>query len=266
MPDYIVNRVTIGKLGEDRYEPQEKLNEIRKSLVENDYDEIIDAYLRRIEGKLPLDAHETVDQVKAELEMLLKNDKNDYTNIFSFNTVITMPKDSQTFRKTGPLCSSAYSDRGSFAYTKQNWYDWSTEHWHTKWNSCEPKLLRRKGVLIYEFKTAWCDPEPVIQELSRKFNTFVLNEYYAEDFGKHVGRYRYGCGYKSLNERYDDDFNKIAEIFGSGVMHYNGYRHRNGNWYYDEKYHDAVCDKRWKKWEMERKRKEMMAKPEIHSI
>ena len=47
-----------------------------------------------------------------------------------------------------------------------NWYDWRIQHWGTKWNcyECEDEGPRRIA-----FLTAWAPPDPVFDELSRRY-------------------------------------------------------------------------------------------------
>lgn len=42
-----------------------------------------------------------------------------------------------------------------YIYGKNNWYDWSCEHWGTKWDACNGSI---SGVEI-RFSTAWCTPD-----------------------------------------------------------------------------------------------------------
>lgn len=64
----------------------------------------------------------------------------------------------------------------------QDWYDWCTSNWGTKWNasdSCIPEGGVRKAHTLVKFKTAWSPPLPVVLRLSELFpkNTFVLRYY-----------------------------------------------------------------------------------------
>lgn len=250
MPDYVYNRVTIGRLtGEPNFIiPQEKLDEIRKALVVNSYDETVDVLQRRIAGELPLDDGEDIEDVQRELEEVQRSNKKDYTNIFSFEAILPMPKDSQTFRKIGGI-----SSHSRFEKTKQNWYDWCTTNWHTKWNSCEPKLVQRKGILVYEFQTAWCDPRPVIEALSKKFHVIVSNDYYHESFDKYIGRYVYGDGYKCEDRRFDNDYGvdwaRVAEVFGLKCMKEHGYKYdeKLHKWCYDEALLERMTKMKWER-------------------
>lgn len=67
---------------------------------------------------------------------------------------------------------------------EDDWYNWNTANWGTKWDAHEPKLDPDSGPgqgrLCYRFATAWSYPEPVFAELTRKFPqlhfTFAFQE------------------------------------------------------------------------------------------
>ena len=263
MPDYVFNRVTIGKLTglPNLIIPQKRLDEIRKALVVNSYAETIDVLQRRIAGELPLDDDETIEDVQKELEQAKQSKKKDYTNIFSFEAILPTPKDSQTFRNVGNL-----SSHSRFEKTKQNWYDWRATNWHTKWDSCEPKLVQRKGILVYEFQTAWSDPRPVIEALSKKFHVIVSNDYYFESFDTYIGRYVYGDGHLCENKRFDNDdgvdWGRVAEVFGLKCMREHGYKYdeKLRKWCYDEALCERVTSMKWKRFNKKREKLEAKAK------
>ena len=45
------------------------------------------------------------------------------------------------------------------------WYDWSINHWGTKWNSYDVDVGLNNNTLVYHFTTAWAEPRPVIRAL-----------------------------------------------------------------------------------------------------
>ena len=85
------------------------------------------------------------------------------------------------------------------------WYEWSREHWGTKWNACETKLEYEKprGAKI-TFDTAWAPPEPVVKKLSGRFpeHTFVLKFYEGGMGYKGSRKYRAGRIVESSDGRY----------------------------------------------------------------
>jgi hypothetical protein len=55
-----------------------------------------------------------------------------------------------------------------------SWYDWSCDHWGTKWNAChaeaaEYSATKGRAEVVYRFDTAWAPPEPALCKLSAMF-------------------------------------------------------------------------------------------------
>lgn len=63
-------------------------------------------------------------------------------------------------------------------YGCDNWYDWSIEHWGTKWNAYDCEGVPEEGVLT--FGTAWNPPEKVIEKLFEKYPNGDIDWYYEE--------------------------------------------------------------------------------------
>ncbi|MBS0407335.1 MAG: hypothetical protein JSS17_13445 [Proteobacteria bacterium] len=75
-----------------------------------------------------------------------------------------------------------------------DWYDWSLEHWGTKWNggTCS---VRRNAATELElcFETAWNSPEPVLRRIAQAHPTLSGQiDYLDEGFG-FAGTYRFGA-------------------------------------------------------------------------
>ena len=69
-----------------------------------------------------------------------------------------------------------------------DWYDWSIEHWGTKWNAADSSLFEDDTVV--RFDTAWSHPYPVVAELSKRFPEDLIQVMYAdEDLGSNFGVY-----------------------------------------------------------------------------
>lgn len=64
-------------------------------------------------------------------------------------------------------------------YGAKDWYDWCRENWGTKWNACYCQKNRN----TITFQTAWSCPQPVLKELSKKFNADLTVEFADEDIG-----------------------------------------------------------------------------------
>ena len=81
-----------------------------------------------------------------------------------FNKIIPMPDD---------IYKGDLGPKEREKYGTKNWYDWSIEHWGTKWNSWGHKELESIGMVPDEnsvyFSTAWSPCTPVIIKLSRLY-------------------------------------------------------------------------------------------------
>lgn len=57
----------------------------------------------------------------------------------------------------------------------RSWYDWSFEHWGTKWNACHPETTEADpDYAVIEFQTAWDAPEPIYHKLAELFPGLTL--------------------------------------------------------------------------------------------
>ena len=65
-------------------------------------------------------------------------------------------------------------------YGATSWYHWCCSEWGTKWRACDAYLASDDMIV---FDTAWNHPEPIIIELSKKFNVNLRLAYADEDFG-----------------------------------------------------------------------------------
>lgn len=53
-----------------------------------------------------------------------------------------------------------------------NWYDWSVEHWGTKWNASRVRVEEgaiAAGAVEIMFETAWAAPVPIFRKLASMF-------------------------------------------------------------------------------------------------
>lgn len=109
-------------------------------------------------------------------EIITLDDMNEER--FDFNTVIPMPDHIYT----GDL---GQAEREK--YGKNNWYDWSSENWGTKWNSYS---YHKETEGMFSFETAWRHPEVIMEKLSEKYPDEVFTIVYAnEDTGHDCGAY-----------------------------------------------------------------------------
>lgn len=84
-------------------------------------------------------------------------------------------------------------------YGANNWYDWQTENWGTKWN-CYDVIWT--GEITVQFNTAWSTPINALLKLSDLFHDIEIYVRYAdEDFGTNVGEYFLSKGQLMINEQ-----------------------------------------------------------------
>ncbi len=87
-----------------------------------------------------------------------------------------------------------------------NWYDWASNNWGTKWGACSPKLGEATNpdedgniIQFISFDTAWSGGMVAIQKLSESFPHVKFKLTFAdEDCGYNVGilLYEGGCLYE----------------------------------------------------------------------
>jgi len=114
--------------------------------------------------------------------MFTKTDSVDESpNYFDLNNVVPMPPeiiDSVNGRDPG---------------LNPDWYDWSVNNWGTKWNTYNTDtgfwnvLEASERILSFWFETAWSPPEPVVEELARRFPTAKFMHHYVDEGGGYDG-------------------------------------------------------------------------------
>lgn len=110
---------------------------------------------------------------------------------FDFDKVIPMP---DVLNEDDGLDKMTMEERLLFLRENRNcdnWYDWCVEFWGTKWNANETIVLNDKEVW---FDTAWSMPEPIFEEISRKYHTTVKVAYADEGIIENSGIVLYKDG------------------------------------------------------------------------
>ena len=127
------------------------------------------------------------EKVRAMFEAI-KNDEIGLGSI-DFNKVIPTPDNIYQ----GNLGKEEFAK-----YGKNNWLDWNTANWGTKWNSYgydveyTPKEFDGEHI---EFQTAWSYPDPIIAALAKQYPNLSFEVKWAdEDFGYNVGRKEFENG------------------------------------------------------------------------
>jgi len=125
----------------------------------------------------------TLNAEAEQLDLILRAIQADKHGIGSidFNKIIPMPEG--VYR--GDLDHQTRA-----LYGENNWYDWSENHWGTKWGAYgfDDVQQRRTSENKIVFLTANGAPAPVIQRLSEMFPGIeVRHEWAGEDIGCNVG-------------------------------------------------------------------------------
>jgi hypothetical protein len=105
-------------------------------------------------------------------------------------------------------------------YGHLDWYSWSNANWGTKWNAYDTN--ENENGDIY-FQTAWSNPLPVMEALSRKYPDVVFRVRFAdEDFGHNVGEYSLGNG-EVVSENIPEGGSKEAYDLAADIKGYESY-------------------------------------------
>ena len=129
--------------------------------------------------------------------------KKDYP--FSFNKILPLPSELQGIRSPTQICTpdeyhewikehqptyenggrpitKVMSERFKKQYGVDNWYDWQTINWGTKWDITDENIFTEiDGTTAeYRFDTAWGPPEGVYNHLVDAFPDHEINWYYHE--------------------------------------------------------------------------------------
>lgn len=109
-----------------------------------------------------------------KIEKIFEHIKGEDT-LIDFNKIIPMPD----YIYRGNL-----GEKERKKYGKNNWYDWSIEHWNTKWNATD---TYRENNSIY-YNTAWSPATPIFQKLTQMYPDIDMELQWAdEDMGNNIG-------------------------------------------------------------------------------
>lgn len=91
-------------------------------------------------------------------------------------------------------------------YEANNWYDWASKNWQTKWNAYSVHIDSWGEIF---FQTAWATSRPILKALSEKFPTVEIEVNYAdEDWGSNCGTLIYKNGEILFETTGNEDFAK----------------------------------------------------------
>ena len=113
------------------------------------------------------------DKTMREILAAIQKDDDGVNQRFGIGTI--------DFNKIEPMPPELLKNGG--------WYDWSLEHWGTKWNSIDDEY---DGDRTISFMTAWTPPEPILKELSDRFTgVYITHRWAEEELGVNVGQREY---------------------------------------------------------------------------
>lgn len=141
-------------------------------------------------------------------QLLVKGDPKEVSRFYNENKTEKSPL---SFKKSVPIPDHIYQG-GSISqeerdkYCDKTWYDWCPIHWGTKWDACDPVCFPEtidKGILNYDFETAWSPPEAWLKKVAEKYQLleFVLS--YREPGMNFKGTTAYQNG-ELLTAEYDE--------------------------------------------------------------
>ena len=150
------------------------------------------------------------DEAKADFFHAVQNDEYGLGSL-DFEKVIPMPD----YIYRGDLSPAAQMVNG-----KNNWYDWSIEHWGSKWNSYgyDKAALASFDGNTLSFFTAWNEVLPVIDKLAEMYPELSFHYCWAnEDLGYNVGEIEYAHG-KRTREFIPEDGSAKAYELAADIM------------------------------------------------
>ena len=169
MPNHITNRLTI--IG-----TEEEVAQVRAEIKGEREDQLIDfntfiPIQKELEGTVsPMRIISQEEYDALELK-IITNDLTENERNGGISRGLTKALSSEYIKKFGT----------------DNWYDWQTRNWGTKWNAYE-QVEHDANEL--EFDTAWSTPLQAMVHLSKKYPLLTFQVRYAdEDFGYNVGEY-----------------------------------------------------------------------------
>jgi hypothetical protein len=169
MPNHITNRLTI--IG-----TEEQVAQVRAEIKGEREDQFIDFNTfipipKELEGTVSPMRIISQEEYDAQELKIITNDLTENERNWGISRGLTKALSYEYIKKFGT----------------DNWYDWQTRNWGTKWNAYEQISLDENTI---EFDTAWSTPLQAMVHLSKKYPQVEFQvEYADEDFGYNVGTY-----------------------------------------------------------------------------
>lgn len=124
---------------------------------------------------------------------------------FAFNRIIPMPDE--------------------LLYQGDDWYNWRNQNWLTKWECAidyETTDEWEGGEVRFDYRTAWSPPEPIMQEVIKKYPKLSFHWTYWEESYEYWGDVTGSKGNFILN--YDGEFRGCEDYKQFALEHHYCYR------------------------------------------
>ena len=103
----------------------------------------------------------------------LRDKLQDYSDksVFNFEAILKCPQELRA--ESAPQRNEQRAAILKKKYGASDWYDWSNEHWGTKWNASDSTITveyddEDNYVVSYSFQTAWAPPLPLYEALAEQ--------------------------------------------------------------------------------------------------
>jgi hypothetical protein len=105
------------------------------------------------------------------------------------------------------------------AIPEGDWYNWSIEHWGTKWNAYDFQPVIDQATYEFTFNTAWSPPGPVLDTLAQRFPNVSMDVAWFDEGSMHAGQGVLQGQFYSTDALYVDPTPEIYErVYGERMM------------------------------------------------
>jgi len=105
------------------------------------------------------------------------------------------------------------------------WYEWNTENWGSKWDLCDFEWVSNpndweEGSVHASFWTAWSPVTPVLEKLSKQHKTVEMTYRFVDEGMGFYGTYSFKGGVLTVDEEGDDFTCDVLTRYGQGEEHH----------------------------------------------
>lgn len=217
--------------------------------------------------KLMVTGDENILNKFREKHLIPTNDEGYDGILFDFNTISEIPKELEyvpdptptksTLDVTIKNCSDkdvkvvkdqiAQAKVNKKLYGYENWYQFCSEKWGTKWNSYNGHIYDESDdMVVIEFRTAYSFPEPIIEKLSYMYPELIFDAAFITE-GIDFGGTQVWTNGTVLQEEFDSDMlDKLYELCNERFDG-NYSKCKCGEWFdpdvfYDDGIDESLCE------------------------